>query len=379
MRSYTGNASKQKKVEVRRYDLPMLFSVFLLVGIGFAMIYSASAAISMKKFGIDYFFVKKQIYCALAGSIALWLCSYFPYKYYSILTYPLLIITMIMLVLIHFAGFGYSAGGALRWLRLGNWTVQPSEFVRFAMVIYLAYSMNKKKDQLKEFSIGIVPHFLMFAIFAFLIFIQPDFGSIVILGAITWLMLFVGGVRLRHLFITFIFLLPAFGYMMIGAAYRVRRLLSFLDPWRYKTDAGYQIVHSLMAFGTGGIWGTGVGNGYQKLFYLPEPHTDFIFSVIGEELGLVSVIFIICLYAIILWRGIFIAMKTEDQFGSFVAGGITIALGLQVCANMGVALGLLPTKGMALPFLSYGGTSLLISMASIGVLLNIGASGRDKT
>ncbi|MCD6274313.1 MAG: putative lipid II flippase FtsW [Deltaproteobacteria bacterium] len=364
----------KKKEKAIKYDLNLLFPVLLLVGLGLVMIYSASAAIAMKKFGIDYFFVKKQIYSALAGIIILIFCSHFPYKYYNMLAYPFLIISIAMLVLIHFAGFGYSAGGALRWLRVGEFTFQPSEFVRFAMVVYLAYSMNKKRDGLKKFTVGCVPHFIVFAIFAFLIFIQPDFGSIVILGAITWIMLFIGGVRLWHLLASFAVLLPVFCYMMMGAAYRVRRLLSFLDPWQYKADEGYQIVHSLMAFGTGGVWGAGVGKGYQKLFYLPESHTDFIFSVIGEELGLVGVIFIICLYVIILWRGIIIAGKTEDSFGSFVAGGITIALGLQVCANMGVALGLLPTKGMTLPFLSYGGTSLLISMASIGVLLNIGSS-----
>ena len=366
--------SKKKKNAVK-YDLQLLFPVLLLIGLGMAMIYSASAAIALKDFGTDYFFVKKQFYSALAGIIVLIFCSHFPYKYYNMLAYPFLIISIAMLVLIHFSDFGYSAGGALRWLRVGKLTFQPSEFVRFAMVIYLAYSMNKKRDELKKFTVGCMPHFIVFAIFAFLIFIQPDFGSIVILGAITWIMLFVGGVRIWHLLVSFIVLLPVGCYMMMGAAYRIRRLLSFLDPWQYKADEGYQIVHSLMAFGTGGIWGAGVGKGYQKLFYLPESHTDFIFSVIGEELGLAGVIAIISLYAIILWRGIIIAGKTEDPFGSFVAGGITIALGLQVCVNMGVALGLLPTKGMTLPFLSYGGTSLLISMASIGVLLNIESSG----
>ena len=369
---------RESKKKTVKYDLPLLLPVLLLVGLGFAMIYSASAAIAMKEFGIDYCFVKKQIYSALAGILALVFCSYFPYKYYNKLAYPLLIVSIAMLVLIHFAGFGYSAGGALRWLRVGKLTFQPSEFVRFTMVIYLAYSMNKKRDELKKFTVGCVPHFIVFAIFAILIFIQPDFGSIVILGAITWIMLFVGGVRIWHLLVSFIVLLPFCYFMMIGAAYRIRRLLSFFDPWQYKADEGYQIVHSLMAFGTGGIWGTGIGRGYQKLFYLPESHTDFIFAVIGEELGLVGVIAIISLYVIILWRGIMIAEKTEDPFGSFVAGGITTALGLQVSINMGVALGLLPTKGMTLPFLSYGGTSLLISMASIGVLMNIKSSGLKK-
>jgi cell division protein FtsW len=161
---------------------------------------------------------------------------------------------------------------------------------------------------------------------------------------------------------------------MINAPYRLKRIMSFWDPWKYPTDEGYQMIHSFMAFGTGGIWGTGIGKGYQKLFYLPEPHTDFIFSVIGEELGLFGVLVILLLYFVILWRGISIAINADEPFGSFMAIGLTIAIGLQVCINMGVTLGLLPTKGLTLPFLSYGGTSLLINMASIGVLMNIGAS-----
>ncbi len=162
-------------------------------------------------------------------------------------------------------------------------------------------------------------------------------------------------------------------WLLINAKYRLRRLLSFLDPWQYPADEGYQIVHSLMAFGTGGIWGTGIGKGYQKLFYLPEPHTDFIFSVIGEELGLLGVMMIIGLYFLILWRGINIARNADDPFGTFLAFGLTIAHGLQLIVNMGVTLGLLPTKGLTLPFLSYGGTSLLLNMASIGILMNIRA------
>jgi cell division protein FtsW len=161
---------------------------------------------------------------------------------------------------------------------------------------------------------------------------------------------------------------------MISADYRLKRITSFLDPWQHSANDGYQIVHSLMAFGTGGIWGAGIGNGYQKLFYLPEPHTDFIFSVIGEELGLWGILIILGLYILILWRGISIASNCGDSFGSFLAIGLTTAIGLQVCVNMGVALGLLPTKGLTLPFLSYGGTSLLLNMAYIGILMNIGTA-----
>jgi cell division protein FtsW len=219
-----------------------------------------------------------------------------------------------------------------------------------------------------------VPHFVVLALLAALIIKQPDFGSVVILAALTWMMLFVGGVRCRHLIGSLLFLLPLAYFFLISAEYRIKRLLTFLNPWQYSADEGYQIVHSLMAFGTGGLWGVGVGKGYQKLFYLPEPHTDFIFSIIGEEFGLVGVLIIIVLYILILLKGIQIARHAPDTFGSLMAVGLTVAMGLQVCINMAVTLGLLPTKGLTLPFLSYGGTSLLLNMASIGILMNISAA-----
>jgi cell division protein FtsW len=241
------------------------------------------------------------------------------------------------------------------------------------MITYLAYSLDKKNGEINNFYVGFLPHVVVLGILATLIALQPDFGSVVILGAVTWLMLFVAGVRLTHLVPVFLFLIPIGYFYMISAGYRARRLMSFWDPWQYSANEGYQIIHSLMAFGTGGIWGTGIGQSYQKLHYLPEPHTDFIFSVIGEELGLLGVTAILLLYVFILWRGINIAKNADDSFGTFLATGITSALAIQVCTNMGVALGLLPTKGLTLPFLSYGGTSLLVNMASIGLLMNIGA------
>ena len=355
------------------YDIQLLFPVLFLVGIGIVMVYSASSALALKKFGSGYYFLKKQAIFALLGIVVLVICRHFPYRLYRSLTYPFLVFAVILLVAIKFSGFGYSAGGSARWLRFGAFSFQPSEFVRFALVIYLAYSMDKKKDKLQDFYVGFMPHILVLGILTALILIQPDFGSVLILGAITWIMLFVGGVRLLHLFSALMVILPILGYFMINAEYRIKRLMSFLNPWKYPTDGGYQVVHSLMAFGTGGLWGTGIGKGYQKLFYLPEPHTDFIFSVIGEELGLLGVLVILGLYVLIFWRGVWIARNTEDSFGAFMAVGLTAAIGLQVCVNMGVALGLLPTKGLTLPFLSYGGSSLLMNMAAIGILMNIEA------
>ena len=368
------NSDKQIAPNIS-YDIGLLFPVLFLVGIGIVMVYSASSAVALKKFGSDNLFLKRQALFALIGIVGLVICRHFPYRWYRPLTYPLLVLAFIFLIAIQFSDLGLAAGGSTRWLRFGKFSFQPSEFARLALVIFLAYSLEKKGEKLKEFSIGFIPHFVVLGVFSFFIIKQPDFGSVVILAALTYLMLFVGGVRCRHLIGSLLVLAPFAYFFLIGAEYRVKRILSFLDPWQYSADEGYQIVHSLMAFGTGGLWGVGIGKGYQKLFYLPEPHTDFIFSIIGEEFGLVGVLIIIVLYALILFKGIQIARRAPDTFGSLMAVGLTVAMGLQICINMAVTLGLLPTKGLTLPFLSYGGTSLLLNMASVGILMNIGAAG----
>jgi cell division protein FtsW len=365
---------KQHRAQTAIYDVQLLFPVLFLVGIGIVMVYSASSALALKKFASDYHFLKKQALFAFAGVIILVIGRHFPYKYYRPLAYPLVGLSLALLAVIQFTDLGLSAGGSTRWMRLGSFSFQPSELARIALVIFLAYSMEKKADRIKDFSIGFIPHVLVLGVFTILIFIQPDFGSVFILAALTWILLFIGGVRFWQLFASLLVILPVAYFFLINAEYRAKRILGFLNPWEHSSDAGYQIVHSLMAFGTGGFWGTGIGTGYQKLFYLPEPHTDFIFSVIGEELGLLGVLIIIGLYGWIIVRGISIARNAPDLFGAYLAVGLTIAMGLQIVVNMGVALGLLPTKGLTLPLLSYGGTSLLLNMASIGILMNISAS-----
>lgn len=367
------NSGKPKTAFQATYDVRLLFAVLFLVGIGIVMVYSASSAVALEKFGSGTYFLKRQALFSLIGIVILVLFSHVPFRIYRPLAYPLLILAMLSLTLVHVPGLGWSAGGALRWIRIGPVTFQPVEAARLALIVYLAYSLSKKQEILKEFSVGFVPHLLILMLLSIPLILQPDFGSAVIFGALTWLMMFVGGVPLRHLLSAFLLLLPAAYYLMVSEAYRLRRLISFLDPWQYPADEGYQIIHSLMAFGTGGFWGAGIGKGYQKLFYLPEPHTDFIFAVIGEELGFLGVAFILGLYALVLWRSIRIARNCDDDFGMLMAVGITFALALQVSINMGVCLGLLPTKGLTLPFLSYGGTSLLLNMIGIGILMNIGS------
>lgn len=359
------------------YDTKLLFCVLFLVGVGLVMVFSSSSALALKQYETSYFFLKRQSIFSVLGIIALVLCSHVPYRLYRLLAYPILLTAIAALLMVKFSSLGVEAGGARRWLDLGFLRFQPSELARLALVIYLAYSLSKKQDNIRRFMVGFFPHAMVLGIFILLLLGQPDFGSIVIFTTITWIVMFVGGVPLRWLVVSLLPMLPVGYFYMISAPYRVRRLLSFLDPWQYPADAGYQTIHSLMAFGSGGIVGTGVGKGVQKLFYLPESHTDFIFSVIGEELGLVGVWFIIALYVVLFWRGMRIARSCDDPFGSLLAMGITTAIGLQVVINMGVTLGLLPTKGLTLPFLSYGGTSLLLNMGAIGILMNIGM-GKTK-
>jgi len=369
-----------RTVSARAYaagqDVQLLFPVLFLVGIGIVMVYSASSALAVKRFGSDYYFLKKQAVFALVGICTLIVCRHVPYTAFRPLAYPLLVLSVALLGLVLLSPFGVTAGGSSRWLRLGPVNFQPSEFARLALIVYLAYSMERKADKIREFSIGFLPHVAVLGLMAALMLKQPDFGSAAILAGLTWLMMFIGGVRLTYLMSTCVLLGIGAAYAITHAGYRTRRLMSFLDPWQYSSDAGYQIVHSLMAFGSGGWWGAGIGKGVQKLFYLPEPHTDFIFSVIGEELGVAGVLLIILLYVLIVWKGIRIARNAPDLFGCYLAVGLTAALALQICINMGVTLGLLPTKGLTLPFLSYGGTSLVLNMAAIGILMNIAASGK---
>lgn len=372
--------SSTTKPSVPTYDVQLLFSVLFLVGIGIVMVYSASSAVAARNHGSEYFFLIKQALYATIGIVALVIFSHVPFRIYRLLTYPLLFLALALLLAVLISGLGLSAGGSQRWLQVGPLSFQPVEAARLALIIYLAYSLSKKQDALNIINIGLVPHIIVLLLFIILLSLQPDFGSVVLFGALTWVMMFVGGVPLRYLLTTLLLLLPPVYFFMIHADYRVKRLASFLNPWQYPAGEGYQIIHSLMAFGTGGLWGTGIGNGYQKLFYLPEPHTDFIFAVIGEELGFWGVLLVLGLYGIVLWRGMRIASNCDDLFGMLMAMGITFALALQVSVNLGVALGLLPTKGLTLPFLSYGGTSLVLNMACIGILMNIGVrNARSRT
>lgn len=362
--------------KVREIDKPLILATMALVAIGFVMVWSTSYIMAMKRYGNEYFFVKKHLIFIGLGGILFFIAANVKYHLYQRWTYAIFFASLISLIILTFIhGIGNEAGGARRWIKLGPVTFQPSEPAKLAVIIYMSYYLAAKKEKLKTFSIGIVPPMIMSGLILLFILKEPDFGTALSLGAITIIMMFIAGVRIRYLFSLLLVAAPFIYLMVTKVDYRMKRVLVFLDPWRDSGGAGFQLVQSLIAFGAGGVWGVGLGEGKQKLFYLPEAHTDFILSVVGEELGLIGVSALIILYLIILVSGIRISLKAKDLFGRYLAIGITLLIVLQAAVNMAVVLALLPTKGLTLPFISYGGTSLVVNMIGMGILLNIYKEG----
>jgi len=356
----------------------ILFPVLLLCCIGIVMVYSASSSISMEDHNNLFYYMKKQALFFCISLCVMFVTASFPYRLYRSFAYIILILSLGLLIAVLFPALNIKAGGAYRWLNLGGFTFQPAEFAKLAMILFMGYSLAKKQEMIHQFSIGFFPHAVIFSIFAGLILIQPDFGTIVVMGMICWGMMFIAGVRILHLLSPLPLVIPIVYFLVFKVEYRLLRILTFMNPWDDPYNTGYQITNSLKAIGSGGLFGKGIGLGMQKMHYLPEPHTDFIFSIIGEELGLFGVIAIFSLYTVLLVTGSQIAKHSDNMFGTITAAGLTLYIGVQVIINTGVALGVLPTKGLTLPFISYGGTSLVVNMAAMGILMNIGASIKNE-
>ncbi|MBC8419611.1 MAG: putative lipid II flippase FtsW [Proteobacteria bacterium] len=361
----------EKKAADSGYDYMLLIPAILLVTLGLVIVYSASSNLAEHRLGDSYFYLKRQALFCLIGIALMVMTRYIPCTLYSKLVYPLLLISLSLLLLLFVPGLGHKVGGACRWISLGNFSFQPSELAKFTLAVYMAYSMSKKGTVMESFSKGLLPHLIVAGAFMFLIVLQPDLGTAVIVGAWVLIALFVGGVRIFQLLSILLLFAPVVAWLILNADYRLKRWLAFMNPWDDPKGIGFQIIHSFLAFGSGGIFGAGLGNSKQKLFYLPEPHTDFALSIMGEELGLLGVASIIVLFGILIMGGIRVALKAKDLYSTYLALGLTAFIGLQVLINMGVVMGLLPTKGLTLPLISYGGSSLVITLASIGVLLNI--------
>jgi cell division protein FtsW len=360
------------------YDHLLMISALLLLGLGLVMVFSASGVLASDKYHDPAFFLKKQLIYAVVGVGLMLVIRRIPYQLYNRLVYLILLISLILLILVLIPGIGVRIRSASRWIKFGPLVIQPSEFAKLAIIIFLAYSMARKQEKIRYFSIGFLPHIVVAGIFILLIEKEPDFGTALALAGITFLMLFVGGTRLTHILLVTLIASPLVVYVILKNKMRLERVTTFIDPWKYAQESGYQLVHSLYAIGSGGFWGLGIGKSREKLFYLPDSHTDFIFSILSEELGFLGTITVISLFAILIIRGLIISIRAQDTFGAYLAMGLTSLIGLQAAINMAVVSGLMPTKGLSLPFLSYGGSSLLVNMIAIGILLNISSQTQSQ-
>ncbi|NPC68625.1 putative lipid II flippase FtsW [Corallococcus sp. AB004] len=362
-----------------RFDPILLCAVLALVTLGLVMTYSASAVLAQDKLGDSLYFLKRQLSAAGIGLVAMAVAMKLGWRKLARLAYPLLLVAIVLLIAVAIPGIGTTAGGARRWIRLPGFSLQPAEIAKFAWLVYLSYSLAKKREKVATFSIGFLPHLALCGILVLLCMLQPDFGSSVLLVFMLFVLLFAAGTKLSYLVGSILLALPLAFVAIATSPYRMKRILAFLDPWAHRHDVGYQVAESLMSIGSGGITGLGLGDGRQKLFFLPEAHTDFIFSILGEELGLIGVGLLVALYAIVLWRGIRAALAAGETFGTYLGLGISSIIAFQATVNMCVAMGLLPTKGLTLPFVSYGGTSLVVLMGSAGVLLSLSANTQGAT
>ena len=349
-----------------------LFGVVLaLVLLGVVMVYSASAIIAADRFGDPFFFLKKQLFWALLGGGLLWAALRLDYRRLERLVVPLLIVSIALLVLVLLPPFGQAINGTRRWFRIGPLSFQPVELAKFALVLYLASFLTRRAEAMRSFWQGLFPILLVAGTMALLTFVQPDLGNSLALVVLTLVLAYLAGAPVKHMAWVAGAALPLVTLAVALKPYRWRRMVAFVNPWDDPQGSGFQIIQSFLALGSGGLTGRGLGGSKQKLFYLPEPYTDFIFAIVGEELGLIGAVGVLALFAVLIWRGLRVGLRAPDPFGSYLALGLTVMLATQILVNLGVVMGALPTKGLPLPFVSFGGSALLMTMFSAGVLLNI--------
>lgn len=359
---------------------PFLLTVIVLIlTMGIVMVTSASYILASGKYGDGFHYAKKQGLAMVIGLAVMYLCSMINPSAWRRVANPVMIGGIVLLGLVFVPGIGVEMGGSHRWVRLPfGFFLQPSEVIKYSLIIFFANSLAKKGEGIRDFAVGFLPHVLTIGVVVFLILMQPDFGTAVIVTAVGFLMLFIAGVRVQHLLGSAILCLPLLIQVAVSAQYRISRIRSFWDPWSDPLNAGWQTIQSLIAFACGGIWGVGIGKSIQKLGYLPQPHTDFIFSVAAEETGFVGVLSLILLFYLLICRGLVVAIRSSDPFLRYTAFGITSVIGLQAMLNMAVAMNLLPTKGLPLPLVSLGGTSLVMNLAGLGILMAITRASRAQ-
>jgi cell division protein FtsW len=351
-------------------DRVLFTATLLLVCASIVMVYSASALMALERFDQANLFLTKQAMWAVLGLAVLAIAMRVDYRTYKNDHFIWGVLGLVTLLLIG-VFFSEPVNGTRRWFNVGGLGIQPSELAKIACVLFAALVLERRLHRIDELSYSVLPIAIVVGALVGLIVLQPDFGTAIALLLIVGVMVFAAGLHYKYFAGTILVVLPVLYVVLVSAQYRRRRLLAFWDPWADPLGDGFQIIQSLIAVGTGGVFGRGLMAGVQKLFYLPEPHTDFIFAVIGEELGLVGASGVLACFCVIAWRGLRIAMRAEEPFGAFVALGLTTMIAVQAFVNMSVVLGLMPTKGIPLPLVSNGGSSLLISLLGMGILLNI--------
>ena len=362
-------------------DITLLFVTILLLGIGITMVYSSSSEIARENFNVASFIFKKQFLRMTVGVLFMLVLMKINYKIFKPLAVPLLILGVIGLMILaymKFINFHQGVRGSMRWLNLGLFKIQPSELVKLFMIFLLSSVFSRINWDIRDLKHGFVPLVIIVFFVVGLVIIQPDFSMALTIAVLSLLMMYYGGARVHHILgavsITFVcFLIKA-----LRTPYVINRMFAWFHPAEHTGEAGYQLSQSLIGLGMGGIFGVGLGEGIQQSWFLPEPHTDFVFTIIGEEIGFVGAFTVLILFLVYLWRGIVIALSAQDEFGYYLAAGITTMVGLGAFVNIGVVMGVLPTTGMALPFISYGGTSLVLNLSATGILLSIGSRGYGR-
>ncbi|MDQ7793956.1 MAG: putative lipid II flippase FtsW [bacterium] len=357
-------------------DFVIFLVTLALVGLGLIMVFSASMAKANELYGDAAYFFKRQFLWALLGGAAMLVTMRVDYRRYRELAGPLLLVTVILLLVVLLPGVGREVHGSRRWLGFGSLGLQPSELAKLAVVVYAAVGLARRPDQVGRFVTGILPWIALISVLFLLVLQQPDLGTAIAIAGSLFFLLFMAGARLGHLGALVAAALPVLAWAVVSAEYRLRRLIAHLRPFDDPLGSGFHIIQSLYALGTGRIFGVGLGQSVQKYFYLPEQHTDFIFAILGEELGLIGGLVVILLFVVFAWRGYRAALTAPDTLGCLLAAGMTTMVVLQAVINIGVVTATLPITGIPLPFVSFGGNSLLFSMMGVGVLLNVSRYGK---
>ncbi|GAX91007.1 stage V sporulation protein E [Effusibacillus lacus] len=356
-------------------DLIIIVTVLLLLGLGVVIVYSASAIKAEGTYGDSFYFAKRQLLWAIAGLGMMFFMMNFHYTRLKKCAKTIMLVCFLLLILV-LTPLGVERNGSQAWLGIGSFGIQPSEAAKLGLIVFFAWYLERHQNQIHHFRKGLLPPLSILVLALGLIMLEPDLGQSTVIAGTTIILIFAAGARVSHLLGLASLAIPAFAALVMVAPYRLKRIFAFLDPWKYELGEGYQIIQSLYALGPGGLMGLGLGRSRQKFLYLPEPQTDFIFCILAEELGFIGGATVIMLFLLLLWRGVRVAITARDPFGSLLAIGITAMIAVQVIINIGVVTGSMPVTGITLPFISYGGSSLLLMLTGVGILLNISRHSR---